>query len=191
MRYERRVVEAMSLMYELHADQLRKGTGEAFIAHPMAVAALTAQYGGNEDQFIAALLHDAVEDRGGRPVLARIQASFGPSVAGLVWECSDTDQSPKPPWRERKEAHLLRVLNAPPEAKVILAADKIHNIRSMICGLRIKGKSIWDAFKGGRDGSLWYYDQMRQRLSHNWPHPILDEFNDALSLLHATESQFT
>lgn len=185
MRYGHRVVDAMTLMCELHADQVRKGSGEAYISHPMAVAAITAQYGGDENQFIAALLHDAVEDQGGRPTLERIREAFGERVADLVWGCSDTDEQPKPPWRKRKEAHLRKIADAPPDVRLILAADKIHNAQTIIQGLREKGPAVWDRFKGGREGTLWYYEQMQQTLGRDWEHSILLELADTIERLRS------
>jgi len=185
MRYGHRVVDAMTLMCELHADQVRKGSGEAYISHTMAVAAITAQYGGDEDQFIAALLHDAVEDQGGRPTLERIREAFGDRVAGLVLGCTDADEQPKPPWRGRKEAHLRKIAHAPPDLRLILAADKIHNARTIIQGLREAGPAVWDRFKGGREGTLWYYDQMQQALGRDWEHSILLELADTIERLRS------
>ena len=181
--YGPRVTEAFSMMYRLHANQVRKGADVPYITHLMAVAAVVGEHGGDEDQFIAALLHDAVEDAGGAPVLAEIGAAFGSRVASMVAACTDTDITPKPPWRARKESFIQSIGHAPLEVRLIIAADKLHNIRSTTTGLRMKGATIWKLFAGGKEGTVWYYESMLQALAHEWPHPILDELADAVQNL--------
>ena len=122
MHYTKRVVDAFALMFELHGRQARKGSGTPYIGHLMATAAAVAHHGGDEDQFIAALLHDAVEDQGGRATLEGIRQGFGGRVARLVLGCSDSDAQPKPPWRERKERYVAAAAEAPAELKLIIAA---------------------------------------------------------------------
>jgi (p)ppGpp synthase/HD superfamily hydrolase len=178
-----RVQEAIGLALELHGDQTRKCSGVPYITHLMTVAALVGEYGGTEDQFIAALLHDAVEDQGGKAVLERIRAQFGPAVAELVWACSDAWEDPKPPWKQRKEAHIARVPNAPREARLILAADKLHNVRAMTRAYTPEAEeTYWKQFRGGRDGTLWYYEAMGKALATGWQHPILRELEEAVTL---------
>lgn len=185
MAYSKRARDAMILAFDLHADQTRKGSDVPYITHPLAVAAIVGEYGGGEDEFIAALLHDAVEDQGGRPVLDQIRARFGARVAEFVSACSDTDVSPKPPWKERKTAHIARVAGADPAVKLVLAADKLHNLLTIIAGLRTHSSALWDRFTGGRDGTLWYYDEMIRALSQNWDHPLLRELRDTVTRLQA------
>jgi len=184
--YSHRVRDAMALAFDLHASQTRKGSTVPYITHPLAVAAIVGECGGDEDQFIAALLHDAVEDQGGGPVLDQIRDRFGARVADFVSACSDTDVSPKPPWKERKTAHIAHVAAADPAVKLILTADKYHNLLTIIGGLRTHGAALWDRFKGGRDGTLWYYDEMVRALSRNWDHPLLRELRDMFGRLQAT-----
>lgn len=179
----RRVADALGLMFELHHTQRRKGANVPYITHLMAVAALVGEHGGDEDQFIAALLHDAVEDQGGPATLARIRALFGDGVAAYVDECSDTDAVPKPPWQERKEAHVAHVAQASAGLKLIVAADKLHNLRSTLRDLHAQGDPLWARFRGGRDNSLWYYRAMLAALRMNWEHPILVEYALALHQL--------
>jgi (p)ppGpp synthase/HD superfamily hydrolase len=185
MEYSERVVDAMAFMYELHRKQVRKGSEAPYITHLFAVASLVGEYGGDEDQFIAALLHDAVEDQGGLATLERIREKFGPRVAELVWGCSDTDVEPKPPWRKRKEIYIAALAGESPALRLISAADKLHNIRSVVRDLRQHGTEVWTRFKGKRDGSLWYYDAVYAALSNEWEHPILRELAEALALLHS------
>ena len=182
--YTQRVLEALALAFELHGEQRRRGPERVpYVTHLLGVAAIVGEYGGDEDQFIAALLHDAAEDQGGQQTLDRIRDQFGERVAGLVLACSDTLELPKPPWKERKEKHLAEASEAAPDARLILAADKLHNMRSVHRGLRQHGADTWKAFKGGRDGSLWYYQSMFDALCQGWEHPILEALKDQLDAL--------
>jgi (p)ppGpp synthase/HD superfamily hydrolase len=152
-----RFQEAMSFACQLHAAQVRKGTGVPYIAHLMSVAALVFEDGGCEDEAIAALLHDAVEDQGGAATLQEIYRRFGPRVAGIVEACSDTMVTPKPPWRGRKEAYIRHLQEATPETLRVSLADKVHNARDILACYHQCGEQVWQAFKGGKDGTLWYY----------------------------------
>ena len=182
-----RLIHATGLAMRLHADQIRKGPGTVpYYTHLWAVAALVAEYGGSQDAIIAALLHDAAEDQGGLATLERIRAEFGRTVADHVAALSDTLMSPKPPWRERKLQYLQVLRTAPPETRIIAAADKIHNIRSILRGLRQEGSHLWNRFRGGQDGTLWYYRAVYDVLNDGWYHPILDEYRQELSRLEQT-----
>ncbi len=183
MSYSHRSRDAMLLAFELHENQRRKCSGAPYVTHLMAVAALVGEHGGDEDQFIAALLHDAVEDQGGKPVLERIRDKFGTLVADLVWACSDAWTEPKPRWEERKAAHIARIPDSPKGARLILAADKLHNLRSMLRTYTPHDDAgFWQQFRGRRDGTLWYYRAMGEALRKDWEHPILQEVEDALQL---------
>lgn len=174
MKYTDRIIDATSLAFALHGEQERKCGGTPYVTHLFAVAALTGEYGGDEDQFIAALLHDAVEDQGGRAVLDRIRGQFGGPVADLVWACTDAWEDPKPPWRARKESHIARIPDAPLSARLIVAADKLHNLRSMIQTYNPEDDGgYWRNFRGGREGTLWYYDAMAAALREGWENAIL------------------
>ncbi len=177
------VTKAFSLAAELHKEQKRKSSGVPYVTHVMAVAALVGEYGGGEEQIIAALLHDAVEDQGGLQTLERIQQCFGKRVSELVLACSDTYEDPKPPWRQRKERHLAAMRTADFEVRLILAADKLHNTRSLIRGVVQEGDTIWRHFKWGKEGALWYLFQAREALREGWDHPILREWDGALEEL--------
>ena len=183
MAHSPRIAHALSLAYELHGEQERKGSEVPYVTHLWAVAALVGEYGGNEDQIIAALLHDAVEDQGGEDTLTQIRGIFGDTVAAYVDACTDAYVIPKPPWRPRKEAYLNALPGKPAEVRLLTAADRIHNLRSMTRDYRHIGEALWDRFKGGRDGTLWFYDATLEALSDNWEHPILDEYREALGNL--------
>lgn len=186
MTYTDRIIDAITLMQELHGQQARKCGGAPYVTHLFAVAALVGEYGGSEDQFIAALLHDAVEDQGGKKILERIRSQFRDSVAELVWACTDAWVEPKPPWRARKEAHIERIPLVPLDARLILAADKLHNIQSMIRSYTPGDDAgYWEQFNGGRAGTLWYYEAMGQALQSGWQHAILSELEETRARFRA------
>jgi len=149
--------EAFLYAHEAHRDQRRKKTERPYISHLMGVASLVLQYGGDEEQAIAALLHDVVEDCGGAPRLEEIRRNFGERVARIVDGCTDSDQTPKPPWLGRKRGYLARVSIEPAEVLLVSAADKLYNTREILMDLREQGPSVWERFTGKREGSLWYY----------------------------------
>lgn len=148
---------------DLHAGQTRKGTQIPYVSHLLAVTALVLEHGGDEEQAIAALLHDAVEDQGGLGTLVEIRERFGDRVADIVDALSDAygdANTPKPPWRQRKEAYLAALPDHPPPALLVSAADKLHNATTILRDLRTEGDAVWDRFNGGRDGTLWYYREL-------------------------------
>jgi (p)ppGpp synthase/HD superfamily hydrolase len=178
-----RFSEALSYVAELHAGQRRKVSGEPYISHLLAVAAIVMEYGGNEDEAIAALLHDAVEDQGGAATLAEIRGRFGAAVAAIVDGCSDTAESPKPPWRLRKESHIARLRDASPSVRLVVAADKLHNALSLQREHRRRGESLWGFFHGGRDGTLWYYRAVVDVLKQAELNPLVEELDRAVEEL--------
>ena len=155
--YGERFEKALVYAARLHKDQRRKGSGIPYVTHLLAVAAIVGENGGTEDEVIAALLHDAPEDHGGRERLEDIRERFGDRVAEIVAGCTDTYEEPKPVWRQRKEAYVARVATAPASVRLVSAADKLHNARSILADLRVLGNGLWKRFTGGREGTLWYY----------------------------------
>ena len=151
-RFHAAVGEAL----ELHATQKRKGTEIPYPAHLLSTAALVLQFGGNEDQAIAGLLHDAAEDAGGRPTLERLRKKFGDAVADMVEGCTDTFQDPKPPWRVRKEAYIASLPSKPVTTLLVSACDKLDNARAIVADLRREGTGTLNRFRGGLD-TVWYY----------------------------------
>jgi (p)ppGpp synthase/HD superfamily hydrolase len=121
--------EALAYAADAHAGQVRKGTSIPFVAHLLAVTALVLEDDGDEDHAIAALLHDAPEDAGGRDRLDDIRRRFGDRVADIVEACSDTFEVPKPAWRPRKERYLTHLETAPDDVLRVSLADKVHNLR--------------------------------------------------------------
>lgn len=149
--------EALVYARRLHASQLRKGSNIPYISHLLAVTALVLENGGEEDQAIIALLHDAAEDQGGLAVIEAIQEKFGERVAAAVESLSDTFEDPKPAWRPRKERYLDHLRMANEDVVLVSLADKLHNARSILRDLRLSGPEVWKRFRGGKEGTLWYY----------------------------------
>jgi len=149
--------EALTFASRLHAPQVRKGTTIPYISHLLAVAGLVLENGASEDEAIAALLHDAVEDQGGAAVREEIRRRFGDSVVQIIDGCTDADVIPKPPWRERKEKYIAHIRLASPSVRLVSAADKLHNARAILADYRVMGEALWDRFNGGKEGTLWYY----------------------------------
>jgi (p)ppGpp synthase/HD superfamily hydrolase len=152
-----RFLRAFQFAAEKHAGQTRKASGIPYIAHLMGVASLVLEFGGDEDLAIAALLHDVVEDCGGAPMLKEVRRRFGSRVAKVVGGCTDSDTELKPPWRERKVSYIRHLKGADAETRLVSAADKLNNVRSILSDYREVGESIWSRFNGGREGTLWYY----------------------------------
>ncbi len=181
-RFER----ALTFAAQLHADQVRKGTDIPYLAHLLGVASLVLEYGGGEDEAIAALLHDAVEDQGGPATRARIQALFGRTVAAIVDGCTDTDETPKPPWRARKEAYLAHLPTAAPAVLLVSAADKLYNATSILRAYRDVGADVWSRFSAGRGEQLWYYRALVTAFrTAGAPAPLVDELDLVVAELEA------
>ena len=125
--------------------------------HLPAAAATDGENGGTEEEVVAALLHDAPEDHGGKARLEEVRKRFGDDVAEIVAGCTDTYEDPKPAWRPRKEAYVAHVRTAPASVRLVSAADKLHNARSILADLRVSGDALWGRFTGGKEGTLWYY----------------------------------
>jgi GTP pyrophosphokinase len=178
-----RFSDALTYAVALHADQRRKLSGEPYVAHLLAVAAIVLEYGGNEDEAIAAVLHDAVEDQGGAATREEIGRRFGSAVVGIVDGCTDTAETPKPPWRQRKEAYIARLRDAPASVRLVVAADKLHNARSILRGYRLLGESLWGHFRGGREGTLWYYRTVLGILKQSENTSLIEKLEEAVEQL--------
>ena len=148
---------ALAYAFELHAHQKRKNTQIPYISHLFGVTSLVLEDGGDEDEAIAALLHDAVEDQGGFRTLQNIRLLFGERVAYIVDGLTDAYGAPKPAWRHRKERYLEHLSSADPAVRRVSLADKLHNARSILANLQTIGPVTWQRFNGGREGTLWYY----------------------------------
>jgi (p)ppGpp synthase/HD superfamily hydrolase len=142
---------------QLHSHQVRKGSGVPYISHLLSVAALVLEDGGDEDEAIAALLHDAIEDQGGAKTREEIRQRFGEKVVNIVDGCSEDETLPKPPWKERKLNYLEKIRLASSEIRRVALADKLHNARSIVADWEREGEKVWQRFKGGKEGTLWFY----------------------------------
>ncbi|MCP4612926.1 MAG: HD domain-containing protein [Planctomycetes bacterium] len=183
MKLTTRFNEALVYAAQLHADQFRNGTRIPYIAHLLAVASIALENGADEDQAIAALLHDAVEDQGGEKTSQEIRERFGDNVAEIVEGCTDTDIIPKPPWQKRKEDHMSHLKNAGRTVLLVSASDKLHNARAILTDYRQLGESLWSRFNGGKDGTLWYYRSLIETFkdSDQTPQVLINELEYVVS----------
>jgi (p)ppGpp synthase/HD superfamily hydrolase len=178
-------LRAFSFAAEKHAGQTRKASTIPYIAHLAGVASLVLEAGGDEDLAIAALLHDVVEDCGGAPMLKEVRRRFGSRVAKVVEGCTDSWVEPKPPWRTRKENYIRHLRKADADTRLVSAADKLNNVRSIISDYREIGEFVWARFNGGREGTLWYYRTLRDEFLKRKPNRITREFNRAVNELES------
>jgi (p)ppGpp synthase/HD superfamily hydrolase len=172
-----RFSEALTYAAELHATQLRKGSGVPYIAHLLGTASIALEYGASEDEAIAALLHDAIEDCGGPPIREAIRLRFGDTVTAIVEGCTDSDTTPKPPWRQRKAAYISHIVTASSSVRLVSAADKLYNARSILKDYRQIGDLVWERFKGGKEGSLWYYRSLVEAFHNVESTPLVEELD--------------
>jgi (p)ppGpp synthase/HD superfamily hydrolase len=185
MQLTQRFKDALDYALELHNNQQRKGSDTPYAAHLLAVASLVLEDGGDEEQAIAALLHDAPEDQGGLETLEAIRQRFGDRVADIVHGCTDTFESPKPSWRQRKENYLEHLQIAPEEVRRVSLADKLHNARSILTDLLRSGEDVWERFNGGKDGTLWYYRSLLDVFRSRSDSPLVTELGWVLQRIES------
>jgi (p)ppGpp synthase/HD superfamily hydrolase len=181
-----RFLAAVALANEVHGRARRLGTEMPYMAHLLVVTGLVLEDGGDEDQAIAAMLHDAVEDGGGRAMLERIEQEFGPRVAALVEACSDSlDPEDRRLWRARKEHYLERLVTVTDDAVLrVSLADKVHNARSIVRDYRAEGHLVWDRFTNKTaDDQLWYYGRLLAFFQGRRRGPLVDDLRHALGEL--------
>lgn len=183
-----RFASALAWANELHQGQTRKISGAPYVAHCLSVASLVLEHGGGEDEAIAALLHDGPEDCGGWRILQEIAARFGERVAELVDGCTDTYDAPKPAWRPRKERYLSRLTAECGSVRLIAAADKLHNTRSILAGFRAEGERVFDRFSAPKEETLWYYRAVSEILKERDAGPLVDELDRTVSELERVAS---
>jgi (p)ppGpp synthase/HD superfamily hydrolase len=157
MKLSEKFEEALIYATKAHCNQMRKKTGIPYLAHILGVTAIALEYGGNETEAIGALLHDTVEDCGGAERLRDIGEKFGDDVARIVDGCTDSDQTPKPPWLDRKRAYVEHLKDSDSSTRLVSASDKLHNTRAILAELRRTGLDVFERFAGKKDGTLWYY----------------------------------
>ncbi|HMK22457.1 MAG TPA: HD domain-containing protein [Terriglobales bacterium] len=178
-----RFSEAFLYAAAKHATQTRKRTDVPYISHLMAVAALVLEAGGGEDEAIAALLHDVVEDCGGTPVLEEVRERFGDRVANIVQGCTDAYTIPKPEWKKRKLDYLDVLRRAGDDVRLVSAADKLHNVRTILSDYRREGDSVWERFSGRREGTLWYYRAVLDVLKEGNSNRLIEELQRVVTEL--------
>jgi (p)ppGpp synthase/HD superfamily hydrolase len=181
--------EALVYATRLHAAQRRKGTDILYVSHLLAVASLVLEAGGNEDEAIAALLHDGPEDQGGLETLAEIRARFGDRVGDIVAACSDTFEAEKPAWKARKQAYLDHLRDAAPAVLLVSCADKLHNARAILADYRRHGETLWDRFNGGRDDILWYYAELARIFDARGPEALAVQLARVVERMHDEAAQ--
>jgi (p)ppGpp synthase/HD superfamily hydrolase len=183
-------VEAVQYAAEKHATQTRKGSDIPYRGHLLSVAGLVIEADGTETQAIAALLHDAAEDQGGEKTLAEIREKFGADVASIVAECSDTFETPKPPWRERKERYIRHLAEASDEAILVSLADKLHNARAVLRDFRDLGDELWQRFNvHDPQQHLWYYRSLLEVYTDRIDNWVVDELRDVIDALESAICQ--
>ena len=168
--------DALAYASRIHRLQVRKGSGVPYVSHLLGVAAIALENGADEDQAIAALLHDAVEDQGGLARLADIRERYGEDVAAMVADCTDAHDDPKPAWRPRKEAYIASLATKPARSLAVSLADKTHNAAAINADLRAHGAAVWARFTGGKDGRLWYYRALADAFRAHAPGTAAERF---------------
>ena len=161
----KRFRDALTWAAELHEDQERKGGNIPYVAHLLGVASIVLEHGGSEDQAIAALLHDALEDQAHKISAGEITARFGDQVERIVQACTDGDPEEqrdrnKERWYERKRKYISGIAAKPSQAILVSMADKLHNARAILEDYRALGPPVWSRFTTGKEGTLWYYRSM-------------------------------
>jgi len=184
--YSERLDVAVGLALDAFRDVERKGSGVPYVTHLLQVMVTVGEHGGDEDQMIAAVLHDYLEDIEGSSG-ADLEDRFGARVRRMVEALSDTVVRPKPPWRERKERYLAELRVEPAEVKLISAADKLHNARSILRDHAVLGPKIWDRFTPTREGTLWYYGSVVDALADGWRHRLVDELGAVVTTMKTLE----
>ena len=149
--------EALSFAAEAHEGQGRKGTDTPYISHLLGVTDIVLEHGGDEEQAIAALLHDAIEDQGGEQMRQKIRERFGDRVTRMVDDCTDAEVIPKPPWKKRKEAYLAHIPEAHADSLLVSMADKLHNSTAIVRDFRRHGPTVFERFSAGPADTAWYY----------------------------------
>ncbi|MEP6468691.1 MAG: HD domain-containing protein [Chloroflexota bacterium] len=183
VQYSPRLIEALGVAARLHVTQRRKGSNVPYLGHLLGTCSIALDYGADEKEAIAALLHDAIEDVQPTADARAAVAGFGERVLHIVEGCTDSDQHPKPPWHPRKQAYVDHLADADASVLLVSSADKLHNVRSVVADLRRHGQATWDRFTGGRDGSLWYYRALVGAFRANPAHDeaLVDELDRAVT----------
>lgn len=183
MLNHQRLADAFAFAATAHAEQVRKSTTIPYVSHLMSVSALVLEHGGDEDQAIAGLLHDVIEDCGA-DYEAVIRERFGDRVTRIVRACTDADTTPKPPWQERKEAYLQHLQQEGPEVLLVSASDKLHNARAIVSDLQAIGLDVFERFSASQMQVLWYYRSLAEIYRASLPGRLADEVGRTVGVMH-------
>jgi (p)ppGpp synthase/HD superfamily hydrolase len=183
MKLSSRFEAALAYAARIHSGQVRKGTEIPFVSHLLAVACIVLENGASEDEAIGALIHDAAEDAGGQARIDDIRGLFGERVAEIVEGCSDTFVTPKPLWLPRKEHHIAHLARASASVRLVVAADKLHNVRAMLRDHRAIGDALWSRFNASKADTVWYCRAVTEALRNGCPGPLLDELDRSVAEL--------
>lgn len=175
-----RFEQALQFAAATHRSQVRKGGGIPYVGHLLGVCSLVIEDGGDEDEAIAGLLHDAAEDQGGEAMLDEIRTRFGDHVADIVAACSDTFETPKPPWQARKQTYIDHLEDQPDPVLRLSLADKLFNARAILRDYLLVGDPVWTRFKAGRDAQLWYYRELATRFNLLLPGRMAAELGEVI-----------
>jgi (p)ppGpp synthase/HD superfamily hydrolase len=173
-----RLAQALAFAVDVHALQERKGAGTPYVAHLMAVSAMVLENGGDEEQAIAGLLHDVIED-GGAEFAPELKARFGKEVARIVGIATDAATDPKPPWRERKERYVAKLATLDRRAALVVGCDKLHNARAIVADVRAEGAGVFARFTADRPGIAWYYGALAAGLAPHLPPRLATALTEA------------
>ena len=172
---QKKYLEALNFSFKLHSKQIRKGTKIPYFFHLSSVSNYVIENGGDTDEAIAGLLHDAVEDQGGEKTLKLIRKKFGNKVAKIVEDCTDTKVIPKPPWFERKKQYILKLKKKAQSSLLVSMCDKTHNASCIINDYYRVGKKIWNRFSANKKQVCWYYESLGKCYYKNLKgHKVLD-----------------
>jgi (p)ppGpp synthase/HD superfamily hydrolase len=183
-RLGRRFDDALGYALRLHRKQARKGKPVPYAAHLLGTAGTVLDFGGDEAQAIAALLHDAAEDHGGRKRLDKIRDRFGTDVATMVEDCTDTFEAKKPEWKPRKQAYIASLPGKDPRSLLVSAADKLDNARAIVADLRSRGPATLERFHGRRE-TVWYFQELVRTFQRLEVGPIAGELGAAVKEMEA------
>lgn len=194
-QFTNRYTAAVDYARVAHASQVKKGTSIAYLSHLLGVSSLVIDYGGDEDQAIGGLLHDVIEDCGAQHE-ERVRQNFGEKVIRIVLACTDgtaqskaefaTPEDPRQEWEDRKRRYLAHLVDVDDDALLVSGCDKLHNLRAIAADLANPeiGDAVFSRFKGGSDGTRWYYAQLVEQYRRRG-HPAIRELQQALSLLQS------
>jgi len=168
---------------QIHKEQERKILPTPYVGHLLQVCGLVLEYGGNETCAIAAILHDALEDQYTDTLRATLLERYGADVVEIIDACTDCTETPKPPWRARKEAHVEKIRSADERVALVVACDKLHSLRDLTSNYAMLREKLWGYFGNSGEDALWYYAQMTAAVQGRVPTSLYIELSRTLGHL--------